>query len=386
MSQQESFDHILASLHEATLDDAHWQETSALIDEACRSKGNMLVFGDGGYRDDLEIFFARFCYGGHRYVELEREYFEVYHPLDERVPRLRRLPDSRPVHVAELYTPDEMKTSEVYNEMLPRSDTGNGLHVRLDGPHGSRIIWSVADPLDDDWSSAQVEMFERLLPEIRQFVRMRHALVEAGALRTSLTELLDNTRTGVIQLDRRGRVVAANDRAQELLRAGDILSDRGEALHVTSPTDNTKLQELLSRALPPSGAQGESGSMVVKDPCGTPSRVSMVLHVTPVEDRETDVRTWRTAALVLAVEPKEQGRIDRLVLRETLGLSAAETEVAALVGEGYSVPEMKEAIGRGVHTVRWHIKQSLAKVGVSRQADLARIVRIVGGYLPPEKE
>ena len=74
------------------LDDARWPAASALIDEACGSKGNMLASGDGGLHDDPEVFFARYCYRGQRDHELEREYFEVYHRLDERIPRLRRLP------------------------------------------------------------------------------------------------------------------------------------------------------------------------------------------------------------------------------------------------------------------------------------------------------
>ncbi len=69
MSEQDVFDHVLASLHSAALDDAHWPQTSGLIDEACGSKGNMLVFGDGDSGDDVEIFFARFCYRGQRHLE-----------------------------------------------------------------------------------------------------------------------------------------------------------------------------------------------------------------------------------------------------------------------------------------------------------------------------
>ena len=203
--------------------------------------------------------------------------------------------------------------------------------------------------------------------------------VSAG-VRGPAWEARENTRAGVLQLDRHRRVVAANDRAQELLRLGALVSDRSGLLHLTGPNDDTDLQRLLERALPRFGGQGESGSMVVIPPsCSQPA---LVLHVTPVEDRETDFRTWRRAALVLAIEPDEQGRIDRRVLRTKLGLSAAESEVVALIAEGRSVREVRAAIGRGEHTVRWHIKQAHAKLGVSRQAELTRIVRAVGGILP----
>ena len=41
-----------------------------------------------------------------------------------------------------------------------------------------------------------------------------------------MTALLDNPRIGVLELDRRGRILAANDRAHTLLRHGDGLVDR----------------------------------------------------------------------------------------------------------------------------------------------------------------
>ena len=148
---------------------------------------------DGSSQDDIDIFFAQFCYRGQRHPELERLYFNSYHHLDERIPRIRKLPDSRVVHVSSLYTDAEMQTSLVYNEALPLGDTRDSLNVRLDGPDGSRIVWVIADPIDGDgWSSSQVGTVERLLPHIRQYVTVRQTLVSARALGSSAVALLDN--------------------------------------------------------------------------------------------------------------------------------------------------------------------------------------------------
>ena len=142
-------------------------------------------------------------------MEWEREYFQVYHGLDERVPRLRQLADSRIVHMDALYAEEERKRSVAYNEAVPRAETRDSLNVRLDGPEGSRIVWVVADPVDGDgWTSERVETIERLLPHVRQFVRVRQTLVRARALGASVVELLDQVRVGVIQLDRRCRSTA----------------------------------------------------------------------------------------------------------------------------------------------------------------------------------
>ena len=373
MSHQDLFERILASLHEAALDDARWPAASALIDELCGSKGNLLVSGDGAARDDIDIFFARFCYRGQLHAEWQREYFEVFHPLDERIPRLRHLPDSRVVHASSLYTEEEMRTSVAYNDALSRSDTQDSLNVRLDGPDESRIVWVIADPTDSDgWSSSQVEMIQRLLPHIRQFVRVRQALVDSRVLGASLAALLENRTCGVIQLDFHGRIVAANDRARDILRKGDGLSDQRGFLHASTSLDNAALQKLLASVLPPFDGQGRSGSIMVTRPDTAPR---LAVHVSPVGEERKDLRTSRVAALVLVVDLTDRARIHPDVVAATLGLTPAESRVALDLAQGSTIREIAIATGRRPNTIRWHVKHIFGKLSLSRQVDLVQLVQ-----------
>lgn len=306
MNEQDAFERILASLHSAALDDAHWSAASRLIDEACGVNGNFLVLGEGDGPHDVDIFFARCCYRGERHQELEREYFSVFHEVDERLPRLRLLPDGKLIHVSSLYTERELKISLIYNELLPRTGSQNSLNVRLDGPNGSRIVWGIGDPVDSQgWSSARIRTTGRLLPHIRQFVRVRVALAEAKALGMSLATLLDTRRQGIVQIDLRGRIVATNDFALELLRQGDGLYDRDGNLRACSPADDAALQRVLACALPPFGVRGTSGSVSVQRSKGA---APLVVHVNPVSDPVSDFRLRHAAALVLIVDPRRNAR------------------------------------------------------------------------------
>ncbi len=378
MSGQELFERILGSLHGAAFDDACWPATAGLIDEACGSKGNFLTTGDGIASDDVEIFFARFCYRGQRREDLEQLYFGTYHALDERVPRIRQLPDGKVVHNSSLYTDEEKKISAAYNEALPLAHNEDGLSMRLDGPNGSRIAWAVADPVSGDgWSTAQIEMIERLLPHLRQFVRVRHALVNAKALGSTVTTLLENTRCGVLQLDPRGRIVAVNDYARNLLREGDGLAGRGGFLRAASAEDDAALQQLLAKALPPFGTRGESGSMAIKRLTAAPR---LVLHVSPLSDLEVDMRPSRVAALVLVVDPRNRGRIDPGLVGAVFGLPPAESRVAVLLAQGLTVGNIAIATGRRESTIRWYVKEILRKQGMARQVELVQQVLSLSNF------
>ena len=106
MPPLDAFDRVLASLHRATLDDAHWPAASALVDEACGLVGNSLAVAEGSGRN-ARIYFTGIYRRGERRQDLACEYFEVYHPHDERVSRL---------------------------------SGQNGLNVNCHGPDGLRIV------------------------------------------------------------------------------------------------------------------------------------------------------------------------------------------------------------------------------------------------------
>ena len=376
MSERPALHRVLASLHEAALDDAHFPTCSALIDDACGTQGNILTFALGQSRDDVEIYLARLYYRGERHHALERDYFDAHYPRDERVPRLIHLPDSEVVHVAELYTEEELRTSETYNEFLPRARYRDSLNVRMDGPNGSRITWSAADPVDrDGWSSERVGFIRELLPHLRQYVRVRHALGHARALGESLTGLLDKAGLGIVHLDERGRILATNDPAGDILRKGDALFDRGGLLRARSPADNTALQKSLARALPDLGRRGVSGSLTIGRPNRRPG---LTVHINPVGDSGIDVRPSRVAAFVLAID-HEPAEIDPALVQDALGLTPAESRVAVLLAEGMSVHRIAAVTRRSERTVRWHIEQIFDKRGISRQLELVRQVLSLAG-------
>ena len=378
MSDQDAFDRIVTALYDAMLDGAYWPVASALIDEACGLQGHVLAVG-GGLEDELQgrCGFVGLYQRGQRLVDLEREYFERYFPLDERVPRYRSLVDGQLVPTTALYTAEELKTSPIYNEVLPRYGSQQGVNVRLVEPDGSHIVWSIHDPVaKGGWGGTQLALVRGLLPHLRQFVRVRQALARAGALEAAGTNLLDNPRLGVIYLDQYARVIEANDRGRNLLRRGDGLSDPGGRLQATVPTEREQLTRLVARALPVAGAP-VSGSMLLRRASLLPH---FVVHVSPVGALQLDFGARRVAALVLLVEPNYQPRLDPDLVARTLGLTPAESHIAVGLAEGRSVRDIAVTTGRTEGTVYWHLKRIYHKLGISRQADLVRLVLSVAEF------
>ena len=126
MGEQALYDRILRSLHRAAFDATGWPGTAGLIDVTCGLKGNGLVFAGGRPQQDVEIYFAQFCFRGQRREDFEHRYFRDYWFRDERIPRLRRLPDSQLVLASDLYTETEKKNARDVVTRRPRRRAGLG--------------------------------------------------------------------------------------------------------------------------------------------------------------------------------------------------------------------------------------------------------------------
>ena len=372
MIPSDTFHRLVASLHEATFDDARWPAFSMLVDEACGAKGNgLIVAQDGG--NHTRVLFAGLYRRGQRRDDLERMYFDNYYPVDECIPRLRELPDGKVVPMTELYTQEELKSSPAFNEGMRILGTQNGLMIRMDGPHGTRITWGLADPVEaGGWDAPRLRFVRQLLPHVRQFVRVRQAIAAADAQGSTLPDLLENTRIGVIHLDSMGRIVDTNDKSRSILRRGVGLFDRDGLLHAGLPSDDGRLQQLLRHALPTTpSALAAGGSMTARRP---DALVPLVLHVSPVTSQPPDFGGRRVAALVMVMDPTDQPEIDPASVRAALGLTALQSRIASLLSEGKTVRQIAAATGRREGAVYRLLQQIYRRLGISRQVDLVRLV------------
>lgn len=372
MDESDKFERVLASLNDVALSRMLWWDALALIDELIAVDGGTLVFGEGENYNDIRIYSAWMYREGERQRDVEEEYFSTFHRLDERIPRLRVAPDSQLFHVTEFYTPEELKTSPAFNDFLVRHKAENGINVRMDAPGGSRLVWGTGNPLKrDDWSSPQQKAIRRLLPHVRHAFVVQHALASAGVFNLTLLGLLETNGIGVIQLDRNGRILETNVQARKLLISGKLLFDSEGALYARSPIDNAKLQQMLSSALPVHNAQGVGGSMMMALP---QTNASLLLHLHPVGDTESEIRSRPVAALLLIMNPIDGAIVDIETVASALNLTEMESQIAVLLTRGNSVNEIAAETGRKESTIRHHLKNVFTKHRLARQSDLVRLV------------
>ena len=112
----------------------------------------------------------------------------------------------------------------------------------------------------------------------------------------------------------------------------------------------------------------------------------MALHANPVGVPHAGFGGGGVAALVLIVDPGAKPRIDPEQVAAALGLTKAESRVAAALAGGATVRDIARDTYRAEAPCAGRFKRVHAKLDISRQADLVRMVLslLVGPALSAE--
>lgn len=168
-------------------------------------------------------------------------------------------------------------------------------------------------------------------------------------------------------LDERGCVVRATGSALALTGEGEGLRLIGGRLGSDNPADNGRLAETLGIAVRPFDAQ--AGAVRVRRRSG---RRSLVVVAHPLARSRRSLAPFEAAALVRIVDPAS-GRGAPDLFRAAFGLTARETDLARLLGEGHSPESAAAVLGIALPTARVHLQRVLTKTGAGRQTELVRL-------------
>lgn len=369
MATQDRIDDIIGLLREAELDESVWSAASALIDDVCGLRGNDLLLAGIGPRGGVEVALRWLRLRGEPAPELARDYADNYAAIDERGLAIAREAPGALTHTEALLPRDVRRSSAMYNEYLVPNSGENCLNTWVPGVNGLQMAWSLVGPGGGDpgdWTNEQAQAIRALLPHVRQFVLVRHALAEARADGMRTAALLDTRRIGMLLLDRDGRIVEANDRARDTLGRNDGLTVRDSRLAAARPAEAGRLTGLLNEA-----CRGRTGGSM---PITRPPQPPLVVYATPMATAGELPRGARHAARVLLAEPFSAPPVNAQRVSAALGLTPAQGRVVAALAAGGTVASIATATHRTEAAVRWHIREALGRLGLSRQADLVRVV------------
>jgi DNA-binding CsgD family transcriptional regulator/PAS domain-containing protein len=296
------------------------------------------------------------------------EFIDYYAARDLFKPLLEATPRGSWLRLSKCLPQGVLRSDEWYNDFIVKAGIGDIVGTRLFDNGSYTAVFGVHEgvyqaPLSAIGDARLHQMFEPLSDAARLHAELR----ELGWKSAAAVRALDQVAAGVIISNSDGRVVEMNRAAEHVLRRDDGLTLRQGKLRARRVFDYEKLTRAIAVA-----ANGRTAAAIGRMLIGRrDGRVPYFLTVAPLG---VELAVYeRPLAMILVADPDARTPSER-DLAEFFGLSPAESRLAAALLAGKRLREVAADSGVQITTLRTQLSSVLRKVGVSRQAELIRIL------------
>jgi DNA-binding CsgD family transcriptional regulator len=379
-ASQEEILGVIDAIYGAALEPGRWPVVIGRITELLGGKSGMMLTSlhtpeKGGF------------YFPYRFPEnYLSEYAERYHAYDvwTHAGVAKNLITEGTVATDEDLVPhEEYLKSRMFQEFGQRTDIVRLCVGVVFGTESSGVLPTVvsvyrgiADPPFGDEERA---LHAILVPHLSRALGIMFRLRDADLRVAASLASLDRLASGVILFGARRAVHFANRAARRMLGEEDGLRLRQTPQgKVTLAADAQEVQReidgALDTCLEPAAIDVPHFSRAVL--VGRPSgRAAYVLNLSalPVQN-EFGGGPDRPLAIAFLADPAEPVRVDEAQLERLYGLTPAECRVAAGIAGGQTLEALAATLGVSENTVKSQLQSVYDKLGVHRQAQLAKLL------------
>jgi DNA-binding CsgD family transcriptional regulator len=296
--------------------------------------------------------------------------------------QMRRFPTGTARTQSSLVPVKVYERTDFYQQLI--RPIGGGL-AAVAVPWRGRSGWSavrVCRPLhEQDFDSEELSRLQVLVPHLAKAGKLNRRLAAVDPCAVGALAAIDALGLGLILLDRRGRPVYRNERAEALVAARDGLLADAYGIATALPAQTRALNEAIAAGLLLAGgpdtadaALAGCAGVIPRIPVSRrPPSGPLILSVVPVPSADRVAGDGSGTVAVLISDPGRH-RIDTAGLSGAYGLTRRESDLAALIAGGCGPAEAAETLGISVGTARHYLKQVFEKTETHRQAELVRLL------------
>jgi DNA-binding CsgD family transcriptional regulator len=262
----------------------------------------------------------------------------------------------------DVWTEDEMRCDPYFQEFLRPRGVFYHAKLRLWSDPNQRVTLTLKRRIAlGPYEPSDIAILDTIAPRLQAAFGIARRILDAET--SGMVSVLHHRGNQLFELDSRGRVLRmhGND-------AGDLgIVVRDSRLFARE----RQAQRSLDRAITMAACEPHRPTLV-----SVASRRGRrrFLHVVPVTGRARDVFV-ATAVLVVIIEPgRTQGASFAAAIRQAVGLTEREAQIAMLLVEGLDLPTISERLRLGMGTLRNHLKSLFAKTATRRQGELIALL------------
>lgn len=361
---------VVEQVYEAALNETPWSDVLCSVADLCGAENAALVVADSrlGYssvvapRADPEVVLA---------------YADMWWLHDPTSKATASAPVGQVTTLADTGR-DLFLRSPFHNEFWQRSGLGNErIATNLivgDGLFSSLVLQMAARR--DEIDEAMFERFSFLVPHFVRAVNLARRLYRIEMEEIVDGYLSDKGYAGIIVVDDAARIIFADAAAEALLVPGDYLQTTSGILRLAQHDAEMRLCAAITACA--TGRPQLALSRQIQIARGTDAP-PLLMEVLPyrggIAKKVAVAASYPAPVALLVLHDPEKVRDTRLAaFKIHYGLTPAEAKLAVemLAGDGRAAAAAR--CGISVNTARTHLMRVFEKTGVSRQAELIRLL------------
>lgn len=265
---------------------------------------------------------------------------------------------------------DDYHASEYYNDFLRPQGVDRALFIRL-GLSGTVVSTvNIGRRVGEAFEPADLAFAARLQPHMMRSYEVSRQIAQPSGVVRNLAEALQQSPHALFLVEPGCALTYAN-------RVGERLLARDRSLIVfngrltPSHTDAARQFERLVGQAAHQDRAAIGGVMSVTRPTGgTP----LAVRTSPLPRDMGPVYRATRPVLVTVTDLDAEIAAPSAQLKILFSMTAAEIRLAVAVFEGLSLPEAAEQFGLSTNTLRFQLARIFDKTGVSRQAELVKLM------------
>jgi DNA-binding CsgD family transcriptional regulator/PAS domain-containing protein len=373
------FSHLIKLIYQGTLEPQPWQTALPALREAMDAQVVSLVLRPPTADDQGVILNSVRPDNARRLSDSTladpndwevSAYREQFFSLDPFV----NLPLDKVIALEDILPDKDLVTSDYYLHYLKPIDLFRILGVDTAEPGGmlARLRFS-RRASETRFKAQERQLLTMLTPHLCQAIEIYAKLNRMTSERDVYAGAVNQLSVATMILDEQGRLLTTNAVGRALLDQGEGLSLRAGRLYIEGRDIDKELQQALTTILR-AQLRGETSMVRALRVPRSAGRADLGLVIRPVPTSQWGEGQSSPSAAIFVSDPDLQESTSRQILGELFDLTPAEANLATLLARGLSLAQVSSAQNISQHTARAQLKSIFAKTGVSRQAELVRLV------------
>lgn len=367
---------LIDDIYAAALDPSRWVGVIESLSDAVGGLRGCLTRIDARTGEGIEAVLFR---SDPTWVDAYAQHFGAINVFMHKHSSGRYDEPDRIVSTEEFCLPrEDYLRSEYYNDFMRPQDVERALFIRLGWVGDIESSINIGKRTNETFDQADLELAARLQPHIVRAYEIGRQLEGPVGVARNLVAALQHSPHALYLVSPDGALAFANAAAERLLardRGLAVMNGRLTARHA----ETARRMEILFADAAYRGGPRSGGAMSVPSPTGG---LPLALRTSPLPLDEGPIFRAAAPVLVAVTDLEAEVRAPEEELKLLFGLSTAEARLAGAVFEGLTLPEAAQRFQVSVNTTRFQLGRVFDKTGVTRQADLVKLMMRLAGAAP----